>query len=1091
MTHVQLFISSTFRDMDAERDLVLDVLRPRLQTALMQRQIAASVDVVDLRWGVNTQDVPEEERENKVLAECLDCIRASKPFFIGFLGHRYGWIPPRERWEAVVGSFTDDERAFMGDSINEVKSVTELEMLFGALYDRKCLPNSFFFLRGTEAYDAMDDEQRRVFVDADAEAMHKQELLRQKIRAAYEGTGYEGNIIPYDCQWNGERMLIDDRVLDRVVESIVHMIAARVLLDEAQVTELSLMNEQDQLFMAQSNACFAGREAYLDLLMKGIRTVQAPFIVTAPDGWGKTALIAQLYARLAADDHCLPLIHFAQLKGPMANVEGMLKKWLSVLPDPAQHRPLNMDSHPWLLYQLLISAAQHTEKQVVLLIDNAQYLQGLECLCAFQGLPECLSVVLTSDGRMTNLVDGENACYIPLQGMDAAEASALVDGYTRSHHKSLPDEAKRLLLAKQRADGVPASSLPLWTVLMLNHLINLDVDDFASMRHLDAASAADQITEYLMQEIRKAAAEPAMLAGQLVARFNRADGANVAAELLDMAAGGMESIDNLRSHLRQMRGEENLPYMDYMAARKVLNPLLYADDITGFTMVRYPRLFADEAPADRTVPVVDEKTFMDQIAAHAAWQWAAAQQCFQGGSDFVAELLQHEAALNLALFSADSQQQIIRFAQSLRPEELMDVTFSGVADADDGRLIACAVQSEKICAEKFTVWHGQHRWEQLLALQCSFYAWCSAVQSLDELHSRLGEKGCPEAFLEQQIAHLDEGYHALSLLRDRSMVAYAADALYFSVKSVQCKNRRSDMGLYMHYMAQQERFCRALHDLLPGLAEVKRRLACVLDETAFLLPGHQEASADSLRLFTELYDAGAAQLSDVLYAGANRMHGLSTMHRDEEALALADALLEKVVGREAEVQSPLAVIYDYQAHVCIALDDYEKALEHYGRAYGIFLESFRCNPADLVSLHDLCKNLKAQIDLCWIMGMRADSALNTLMQLTQYAVQTYPNDVESSILFMQARVVRLCYAALSDTMEGIVEEGRQVMALVEQLTRRGVRYTYFEKRYVLTTIRVLQANGHIDEADGVKTSYLHLRDELVGSRKAVPEWFEV
>ena len=1084
MTQIKLFISSTFRDMDAERDLVLDVLRPRLQTILMQRHIAASIDVVDLRWGVNTQDVPEAERENKVLTECLDSIRASKPFFIGFLGHRYGWVPPRERWEAVVRSLTEGERAFMGDSIDEVKSVTELEMLFGALYDRRCLPASFFFLRGTEAYRDMDEAHRRTFVDTDTEAVRRQELLRQKIRAAYEGTGYEGNIISYDCSWDGERMHLDEDILDQVIDPIVNMIIQQEAQDEARVTELDLMNAQDELFITQSNACFAGRDEYLTLLMKGIQALSCPIVVTAPEGYGKSALSARLYEILKADNAYCPLIHFTQQRGPMAYAEAMLKKWLWTLPEPAVHRPLNLESQPWLLFEELCQVARQSQKHMVLIIDNAQYLDGLEYLNVFGGLPDCLSVVLTSDCNMDSLVEGRNACYIPLDAMVVQEASLLVDNYMYHSGKSLPAEAKRHLLVKQRGDGFAASSSPLWTVLLLNHLVNLGLDDFATMRSLNTADAADQITEYLVQEIENVDSTPAGLALQLVGRLDRPDGVNMATELLHMATEGVESLERLREHLRKNRGVEKLSYMDYMAARKILNPLLYADDIVGYTMCRYPRLFVENdceaLPVGSTMLPADREKLLQTTFSRVCLLLAASSRT---GNTFVAGMLRGEAALDMTFFGEDTMRQMEMYSQQLTLDALDDARFSGDSQESCQRLFS----------EKWAAWQQNPSWPNRMALQCSYYAWCSVVQRMDECHSRQGEKGCPVQFLEQQIACLDKAYDAMAGMRGRSVVTYAAEALFFSVKCVQSKYRRGDMTLYTHYLAQQERIYRMLHNLLPDFTPIKRRLACVLDDVARQPNRMADASEISLRLFSELYGEGEARLTDVLYAGSNRVWVLFSIHRQEEALALADQLLEAATGKEgdSEVQEALAGIYDYQAMIYREQGEYEKALTVYGKAYVLYLEAFQRQPSDLVGLHDLCKNLKAQIDLCWGIGMKADSALNSLLQLTQYAVQTYPEDGESLILFMQARVLRLGYVALCDEVEGIVEEGWRVMAMVEQLTRQGVRYTYFEKQHVLTAIRALQANGHPDEADGLLTCYLHLRDELVGSRKVAPEWFEV
>ena len=57
-------------------------------------EYGAYVELIDLRWSVNTADISEEEQNKKVLRTCLEEIERSRPFFIGILGDRYGWIPP-------------------------------------------------------------------------------------------------------------------------------------------------------------------------------------------------------------------------------------------------------------------------------------------------------------------------------------------------------------------------------------------------------------------------------------------------------------------------------------------------------------------------------------------------------------------------------------------------------------------------------------------------------------------------------------------------------------------------------------------------------------------------------------------------------------------------------------------------------------------------------------------------------------------------------------------------------------------------------------------------------------------------------------
>ncbi|HUT18220.1 MAG TPA: hypothetical protein VM366_03595 [Anaerolineae bacterium] len=50
-----VFVSSTFRDMQSERDWLRDRVIPELEERLRKRH--AQLEVVDLRWGVETVDL--------------------------------------------------------------------------------------------------------------------------------------------------------------------------------------------------------------------------------------------------------------------------------------------------------------------------------------------------------------------------------------------------------------------------------------------------------------------------------------------------------------------------------------------------------------------------------------------------------------------------------------------------------------------------------------------------------------------------------------------------------------------------------------------------------------------------------------------------------------------------------------------------------------------------------------------------------------------------------------------------------------------------------------------------------------------------
>ncbi len=99
---IRVFVSSTFRDMHEEREELIKRVFPQLRRLCETRGVAWSE--VDLRWGVTD----EQKAEGAVLPICLAEIDRSRPYFIGLLGQRYGWIPEggaagARRSDAVAG----------------------------------------------------------------------------------------------------------------------------------------------------------------------------------------------------------------------------------------------------------------------------------------------------------------------------------------------------------------------------------------------------------------------------------------------------------------------------------------------------------------------------------------------------------------------------------------------------------------------------------------------------------------------------------------------------------------------------------------------------------------------------------------------------------------------------------------------------------------------------------------------------------------------------------------------------------------------------------------------------------------------------
>lgn len=137
---LRLFVSSTFVDMNAERNALTRIF-PQINELCRQRGV--EFIPLDLRWGITE----EEAREGRVIETCLREIDDSRPFFIGIIGNRYGWVPQ----EKDLGTFSEDLQQrypWIKKAIELQMSITEMEMQHAVLMHKNDADmNAAFYLR--------------------------------------------------------------------------------------------------------------------------------------------------------------------------------------------------------------------------------------------------------------------------------------------------------------------------------------------------------------------------------------------------------------------------------------------------------------------------------------------------------------------------------------------------------------------------------------------------------------------------------------------------------------------------------------------------------------------------------------------------------------------------------------------------------------------------------------------------------------------------------------------------------------------------------------------------------------------------------
>ena len=269
---VRIFLSSTFRDFALERDLLVRKIFPELRRKCRERQVTL-VDV-DLRWGITEQ----EAQQGKVLPICLAEIDRARPYFIGFLGERYGWVPQETQYDLsllVEQPWLEEHRGG--------KSVTELEILHGVLNNPKMAGRAFFYFRDPEW------STRQGGVDASEGAAEKGRLEALKGRIRRSG-------FPVVEDYPDPEALAE-----RVREDLWRLIDETYPAD-AVPDALTRERTMHEAYGATRQRLYLGGEEYFKALDQAMRAEKfSPLLITGQSGGGKSALLANWVTRWRAE----------------------------------------------------------------------------------------------------------------------------------------------------------------------------------------------------------------------------------------------------------------------------------------------------------------------------------------------------------------------------------------------------------------------------------------------------------------------------------------------------------------------------------------------------------------------------------------------------------------------------------------------------------------------------------------------------------------------------------------------------------------------------------------------------------------------
>jgi tetratricopeptide (TPR) repeat protein len=447
---IRVFISSTFRDMIEDRNALMTHCWPELRRFCRERQV--ELVEVDLRWGI----AEEQSTRNETLKLCLEEIKACRPYFIGLLGERYGWVPDDVAFTADLKEEQPWLNAIKG------KSVTELEILHGVLNNPEMAGRAFFYFR-----DPAYSKNRGVdFLSESLSDGIKQTELKSQIRRICA----EKNIPLYETYPD------PDSMAKLVLKQLMDAIGIQFPIEE--IPDLQTREAHDhEAFADTRRRTYIGRPDYIETINLNVSGKGLPLVLLGDSGSGKSALLANWvedWRRVHPND----LIFQHYIGGAydssdhwklMRRLVGFIKRWSDDPEElPVSNDDLLRDFSIWLAKARI--KAEREGIRVIVILDALNKLEDKDFSHVLGWLPfEAFSdnlrlIVSTLHGVTQDLLEKRALPELHIKPLSPTERERMIHDYLKLFGKSLDEiRIKRFSMFK-------ATENPLFLKILLDEL---------------------------------------------------------------------------------------------------------------------------------------------------------------------------------------------------------------------------------------------------------------------------------------------------------------------------------------------------------------------------------------------------------------------------------------------------------------------------------------------------------------------------------------------------------------------------------------------------------------------------------------------
>jgi tetratricopeptide (TPR) repeat protein len=447
---IRIFISSTFRDMQDERGYLVTKVFPALRRHCEEREV--SIFELDLRWGISE----EEAKQGKVFDICLKEVLKTRPFFIGLLGERYGWVPSEgERKAMAENTNIFSDYPWITAELDEGTSITEIEIQEGVLRAKEPI-NAYFYLRSPkmETPDGFREKQ----------GSHEEKMLSELKRIIREQK--EHPVHEYDSI---ER-------LGTLVEQDFKALVDR-LFPESALPPLEKERLQQRNFLKSRTMVYVQNPAWYAELDAFVHSAERGMVITGANGMGKSALLANWITRRQGQNtpNEKLIYHFIGVSQSGGDYRKITQRLIDEIRDiynipvrqndyaPLQE-PKGEDKQKEELQNLLFSLAEN--KKIIIILDGVDRLNetdNAKLLNWIPPMPDSVKLICSTlpDDASMEAFNRRGYRQLAVNVLETENRNRLVNGYLKSFSKALtPVQSRRIA-----ADGKSENPLVMLAIL--------------------------------------------------------------------------------------------------------------------------------------------------------------------------------------------------------------------------------------------------------------------------------------------------------------------------------------------------------------------------------------------------------------------------------------------------------------------------------------------------------------------------------------------------------------------------------------------------------------------------------------------------